>query len=155
MGVVDYQGEHFTLVGAQQRPIPTRRIPITIGGTGKRTLGLVRDHADWWNVPVHQLDKLDTMCSQAGTARVSTQIPVCLIADESERAAAVETVERRFRRTPMATNLVVGTADQLAEHFTCQRARGIERFYGWFVDFAPVPTLQRFAEVVAAVGTRT
>jgi alkanesulfonate monooxygenase SsuD/methylene tetrahydromethanopterin reductase-like flavin-dependent oxidoreductase (luciferase family) len=26
--------------------------------------------------------------------------------------------------------------------------RGVERFYVWFADFAPVPTLERFAEVI-------
>src|SRR5262245_38259626 len=55
--VIDHHGLHFTLVGAQQRPAPTRRIPITIGGTGKRTLALVRDYADWWNVPLDQLHR--------------------------------------------------------------------------------------------------
>ena len=37
------------------------QIPIVIGGTGKRTMGLVAAHADWWNVPIHQLDRLDEM----------------------------------------------------------------------------------------------
>ena len=57
--VVDHEGEHFTLAGAQQRPTPTRPLPVTIGGVGKRTLGLVREHADWWNVPMHELHRLD------------------------------------------------------------------------------------------------
>ena len=26
--------------------------------------------------------------------------------------------------------------------------RGVERFYVWFADFAPVATLERFAEVI-------
>lgn len=52
----------------------------------------------------------------------------------------------------MATNLVIGTAAELAEHFTSQRSQGIERFYVWFVDFAPVASLHRFSEVIAAVG---
>ena len=65
--VVDHDGDHFRLVGAQQRPVPTRPIPITIGGVGARTLALVRDHADWWNVPVHELDRLDDLRDRAGT----------------------------------------------------------------------------------------
>jgi alkanesulfonate monooxygenase SsuD/methylene tetrahydromethanopterin reductase-like flavin-dependent oxidoreductase (luciferase family) len=147
---VDHRGEHFTLVGAQQRPVPTRHIPITIGGTGKRTLALVRQHADWWNVPVHQLEDLDRVRDQAGGTRVSTQVTVCLLRDERERAALTEMVERRFAGTPMARHMVVGTAPELVEHFATQQARGIERFYVWFADFAPVETLQRFSEVIAA-----
>jgi DNA-binding MarR family transcriptional regulator len=38
----DYRGEYFTLVGAQQRPTPTRHIPVTVGGIGKRTPEMAR-----------------------------------------------------------------------------------------------------------------
>ena len=37
-GVVDHAGEHFTLTGAQQRPVPTRPIPITVGGVGRNAV---------------------------------------------------------------------------------------------------------------------
>src|SRR5512139_3809066 len=30
--VVDHHGEHVTLTGAQQRPVPIRPIPVTVGG---------------------------------------------------------------------------------------------------------------------------
>ncbi|HEX6422496.1 MAG TPA: LLM class flavin-dependent oxidoreductase [Acidimicrobiales bacterium] len=148
--VVDHRGEHFTLDGAQQRPVPTRRIPVTIGGTGKGTLALVRRHADWWNVPVHQLDRLDAVRDQAGGARVSVQAAVCLLGGEEERPAVTETVERRFRGTPMGRHMVVGTAPQLVEHFAGLRRKGVERVHVWFADFAPVETLQRFSAVTAA-----
>src|SRR5690348_8330049 len=42
---MDFEGEYFTLKNAQQRPVPLDRIPITIGGVGKRTRALVREHA--------------------------------------------------------------------------------------------------------------
>jgi alkanesulfonate monooxygenase SsuD/methylene tetrahydromethanopterin reductase-like flavin-dependent oxidoreductase (luciferase family) len=149
---VDHEGEHFTLVAAQQRPVPTRPIPITVGGVGTRTLALVREHADWWNVPVHRLDDLDRLREQAGDARVSVQVPVALLGDERERSAVTEVVQRRFGRRPMGGRLVVGTAPELAEHFAAQRARGVERFYAWFIaDFAPVETLHAFADVIRAV----
>lgn len=149
---VDHEGEHFTLAAAQQRPVPTRPIPITIGGVGKRTLALVREHADWWNVPVHRLGDLDRLRERAGDARVSVQVPVALLGDESERSAVTELVARRFGSPPMGGRLVVGTAPQLTEHFAAERARGVERFSLWFIaDFAPVETLQGFAEVIRAV----
>ncbi|HET6949172.1 MAG TPA: LLM class flavin-dependent oxidoreductase [Acidimicrobiales bacterium] len=150
--VVDHRGEHFTLVGAQQRPVPTRHIPITIGGTGKRTTALVHRYADWWNVPIHQLGVVDGLRERAGDVRLSTQATVCLLGDESERAAATATIERRFRATPMRRHMVVGTVPEVVDHFAAQRARGVERVYVWFADFAPVETLQRFAAVVAALG---
>jgi alkanesulfonate monooxygenase SsuD/methylene tetrahydromethanopterin reductase-like flavin-dependent oxidoreductase (luciferase family) len=150
--VVDHQGEHFTLARAQQRPVPTRLIPITIGGTGPKTLALVRRYADWCNVPIHQLDNLDRVRSEAGDARVSTQVMVCLLAREADRAASAELVERRFGSTPMGQTMVMGTTAELVEHFEAERQRGVERFYVWFADFAPVETIAAFAAVVGAVG---
>jgi alkanesulfonate monooxygenase SsuD/methylene tetrahydromethanopterin reductase-like flavin-dependent oxidoreductase (luciferase family) len=149
--VVDHEGEHFTLVGAQQRPVPTRPIPITIGGVGKRTLALVREHADWWNVPIHELDKVDERREQAGDARVSIQQTVAIVADETERAEVSALADRRFGGTLLRRNMVIGTAPELAEHVAGLEARGVERFYAWFADFAPAPTLERFAEVVDRV----
>jgi alkanesulfonate monooxygenase SsuD/methylene tetrahydromethanopterin reductase-like flavin-dependent oxidoreductase (luciferase family) len=143
---VDYDGEWFHLRGAQQRPVPSRRIPIVIGGTGTRTLALVRGHADWWNVPIHQLHRIDDRKDLAGDARVSVQIMVALVPDESERDAVTATVRRRFP-TGMGSTVVIGTPDELAEHFAGLRARGVERFYVWFTDFAPPDTLRRFGEI--------
>jgi alkanesulfonate monooxygenase SsuD/methylene tetrahydromethanopterin reductase-like flavin-dependent oxidoreductase (luciferase family) len=145
---VHHEGHHFTLVGAQQRPIPTRRIPITIGGTGVRTLALVRDYADWWNVPLHQLDRLDERRSQAGDTRVSMQQMVALVPSESERAEVHATAMRRFG----GMGPVIGTEPELVDHFLALTARGVERFYVWFADFAPVKTVERFAGVIAAAG---
>ncbi len=151
--VVDHDGEHFRLVGAQQRPVPTRPIPITVGGVGRRTLGLVREYADWWNVPVHELHRLDELRADAGTARVSVQLMVALAPSEAELPAVRERMQRRFGSTGLGDTLVVGTAADLTEHVAQLHDRGVERFYMWFADFAPVETLHRFAEVIASVGS--
>lgn len=37
--------------GIIQEPRPEQRIPLVLGGTGKKTMELVRKYADWWNVP--------------------------------------------------------------------------------------------------------
>jgi len=148
--VVDFAGEHFVLAGAQQRPLPTRRIPITIGGTGKRTLALVREYADWWNVPLHQLDRLDDRREQAGDARVSVQQMVALVRSEADRDDVTAKAMRRFG----GMRPVIGTADQLEDHFARLHERGVERFYVWFADFAPVPTLHAFAEIIGGATPR-
>lgn len=149
---VDFQGEHFTLAGARQLPVPTRPIPVTIGGVGPRTLALVREHADWWNLPIHELDRLDELRGQVGDARVSTQSMVALVPDEASREAVTDLARRRFGRGAMGRNLAIGTVEELAEHFEGLAARGVERFHVWFADFAPAETLHRFADVVARVG---
>ncbi len=147
---VTYDGTFFQLRDAQQRPTPTGRIPIVVGGVGKRTLALVRTHADWWNVPMHEIDRLDDRKELAGDARVSVQTMVALVPSESEREAVTATVARRFGTVGMGRSVVVGTADELADHFAKLGARGVERHYVWFADFAPPETLRGFAEVIAA-----
>jgi alkanesulfonate monooxygenase SsuD/methylene tetrahydromethanopterin reductase-like flavin-dependent oxidoreductase (luciferase family) len=149
--VVDHHGEHFTLVGAQQLPTPTGPIPITIGGVGKRTLALVREHAEWWNLPIHELERLDELRGQVGDARVSVQAMVALVPDEASRDDVTALARRRFGMGAMGRNLAIGTAGELAEHFGALADRGVERFHVWFADFAPVETLERFADVIAEV----
>ena len=147
--VVDYQGEYFTLAGAQQRPTPTRHIPVTVGGVGKRTVEIARAHADWLNVPIHHLDRLDELRDRAGDVRVSTQPMVALLPDEAHRDQVTALVRRRFGAGAMGRNLVIGTVPDCISYFQGMHSRGVERFYVWFADFAPVPTLEHFAEVIA------
>ena len=143
----DYDGEYFRLEGAQQAPVPRANIPIVIGGTGKRTMGLVAAHADWWNVPIHQLDRLDEMRAAAGDARVSVQQMFAFVPQGVDRAEIEEPARRRFRYQ----SLVIGGRDELLDHFSAMRERGVERFYVWFADFAPPETLEAFgAEVISS-----
>jgi alkanesulfonate monooxygenase SsuD/methylene tetrahydromethanopterin reductase-like flavin-dependent oxidoreductase (luciferase family) len=149
---VTHDGRFFRLRSAQQRPVPTRRIPIVVGGVGERTLEVVRAHADWWNVPIHAFDRLDDLKGSVGGARVSAQVMVALVPSEADRAAVTELVARRFGGSIMGDAAVVGTTDELVEHFVALRARGVERFYIWFTDFAPPESLARFGEVIDVVG---
>ena len=70
---VAYHGEFHQLSGAAQAPGPLGRIPVVIGGAGPATLALVREFADWWNVQVTQLHRLEQAREQVGGARVSVQ----------------------------------------------------------------------------------
>jgi alkanesulfonate monooxygenase SsuD/methylene tetrahydromethanopterin reductase-like flavin-dependent oxidoreductase (luciferase family) len=149
---VDHHGEHFTLKGARQRPVPHPKIPITIGGVGRRTLELVRAHADWWNIPINELDRLEERRSQAGGARVSVQTMVALVPEERDRAAVTALVERRFGSSRIGQGVVIGTAPELTAYFRRLHAEGIDRFYVWFADFAPIATLGGFSDIIAATA---
>ena len=147
---LDYEGEWFQLVAARQMPTPLGQIPVVIGGTGPKTMALVAEHADWWNVPVHQLDRLDEMRDRAGDARVSIQRMYTFApegvrprGDRGDRPEAVRVLE------PWSSV----EADEMLDHFHAMQEQGVERFYVWFTDFAPTATLEAFgAEVISSSG---
>jgi alkanesulfonate monooxygenase SsuD/methylene tetrahydromethanopterin reductase-like flavin-dependent oxidoreductase (luciferase family) len=143
---VDYDGEFFRLRGVQQAPTPLGAIPLVIGGAGPMTMKLVAAHADWWNVHIGILDRLDEMRPRAGKARVSVQQMVAFVPSEDRRAEITETATRRFG----TRGVVVGDSGQLVDYFEALRGRGIERVYAWFCDFAQPVTLAAFGESVIA-----
>ncbi len=144
----DYDGEFFHVEGARQQPVPLTRIPIVIGGAGKRTMELVAEHADWWNLQIDKVGRLDELRASAGNARVSTQQMVAYVPSESEREKITETARRRF---PWGEGLVVGNGRELVDYYAATHERGVDRFYVWFADFAAPATLETFgAEVISA-----
>ena len=67
----------------------------------------------------------------------------------ADRAEIEEPARRRFG----FNNLVVGGRNELVDHFSAMRERGVERFYVWFADFAAPATLEAFgAEVISSFG---
>ncbi len=144
--IVSYEGEHHTLVDAQQAPGPEHHIPIVIGGAGPRTLDLVARFADWWNLPIHKLDQFDELREKAGNARPSLQERVTFVPEGGDRDEIIGTALRRFSDTGHAK----GNAEELIEHFAARQAAGIERTYVWTSDFANPDTLQEFGETVIA-----
>ena len=68
----DFDGTHVQLRGAfcNPKPVQRPRPPILIGGRGERTLRVVADHADVWNLPGGDIDDavqrsalLDRLCT--------------------------------------------------------------------------------------------
>lgn len=129
-----------------QVPRPSHPIPLVLGGTGKRMMELVRSHADWWNVPSHQLDRLPALLPTVGTARVSLQQMVGFVGRDADRTAVTERSTRLFGH--LGDGLVCGDAAELNAHFAGLSALGVERFYVWFADFAAPQTISEFAETV-------
>ncbi len=148
---LDYEGEHFSLHGAEQQPGPLGKIPITIGGAGRGTMRLVARFADWWTVHIGIVDKLEEMRPYSGDARCSVQVQVAFVPPSGSREAIAQAAHRRFgRRIP-----IVGTADELVDSFGSLSERGVERVYVWFCDFAPPETLAAFGETVIGQLGRT
>ena len=143
---VDFDGEHHSLHAAQQNPPPLDTIPIVIGGAGPRTLDLVERFADWWNCPLHRLDRFDEMRERTGSARVSIQERVTLVPDGGNRDEIVTTAIRRFGDV----GHVSGSAAELVDHYGRRADQGIERIYVWTTDFANPENLAEFGGTVIA-----
>lgn len=129
-----------------QKPAPSHRIPLVLGGTGKKTMELVRQYAEWWNIPSHQLDRLPRLLPTVGSARVSLQQMVGFVGKGADRQSVTETSTRRFGY--LGQGLICGDAAELREHFAGLTEQAVERFYVWFADFAAPDTLTEFAETV-------
>jgi alkanesulfonate monooxygenase SsuD/methylene tetrahydromethanopterin reductase-like flavin-dependent oxidoreductase (luciferase family) len=145
--VVDYDGRFHRMQAARQEPRPLHRIPILIGGIGPKTLALVRDFADWWNVHVGHIHRIEELRPQVGDARVSIQQTVSLIRRDADREAATALAKKRFGWS----RPLIGTASELVDHFGVLAERGVERVYTWFCDFALPETLAEFGDDV--IGT--
>jgi alkanesulfonate monooxygenase SsuD/methylene tetrahydromethanopterin reductase-like flavin-dependent oxidoreductase (luciferase family) len=145
---VDYAGEFFTLKGARQQPVPLDHIPILIGGAGRRTMELVAAHADVWNLPAHELPRLDALRLDAGTAKVSVQQLIALVPSEAARRDVTDAAVRRF--SWMGDGLLIGDPEEITAHLAELRSRGVERIYAWFADFAVPETLALFGTRVIA-----
>ncbi len=148
---VDFHGTYHHLKGIDEQPTPLARIPIVIGGTGPKTMALVAEYADWWNVPGHQLDRLEARRAMAGSARISIQEHITVVPDDDTADEIVDLARRRFGhgRWPVGA---VGGPETLTEHYARMADRGVERVYAWFTDFAVPATLERFATVIAALA---
>lgn len=143
---VSFDGRYFTMSRARQLPVPSHPIPILLGGTGPRMMELVSEFAQWWNVPLHQADRLESMRPRAGSARVSVQQMVTFIADPARREEVEAVAARRFGW--MGGSRVVGSGEELLGHFSALRSSGVKRVYTWFSDFAALETLAAFGEQI-------
>ncbi len=146
---VTFEGRYHHLTNARQVPGPLARIPIIVGGGGPKTLALVRDFADWANLDVRHLDKLEgdglaKVRDQIGSARISSQEMVAFVPRGGDRAAIADAATKRFGHS----RPVIGTSAELIDHFARRAERGVERTYVWFCDFGKPETLTEFGEEV-------
>ena len=141
---LDLDGTHINVHGPPLQPPPLGRLPIVIGGAGPKTLGLA-EFADWWNLPIYALHRLEEVRDLVGVP-LSTQQMVALVRPDQDRAEVEGTATRRFgNMTP-----VVGSASELVDHYGPLIERGVRRFYVWMADFGDPATLAEFGSEVIA-----
>jgi alkanesulfonate monooxygenase SsuD/methylene tetrahydromethanopterin reductase-like flavin-dependent oxidoreductase (luciferase family) len=141
-----YWGDSADEVDAVQLPKRTHPIPLVLGGSGRRMMELVRNHADWWNLQANRIDRLAKLAPDAGSARVSVQHMIGFVRSGSDPNTVREVSTRRFGT--LGSGLVCGNADELIGYFAGLAAQRVERFYVWFADFAVPDSLREFGESV-------
>lgn len=131
-----------------QVPTPSQPIPIVLGGVGPRMLGLVREYADWWNLPATHVHKLPELLPSIGSARASVQQMVGFARRGQDVAEVSAKAQKRFGH--LGSGLVSGDAAALIDHFRGLEEQGAQRFYVWFADFAAPESIAEFGETVLA-----
>lgn len=122
---------------AVQGPVQGQgRVPLFVGGASERTLGLVREHADWWNCPAMERHRLAQLVPQVGRARISVNYSIA-IAD----------------RPGDGSYPLVGPADHIARVMCEDRKLGVDHFIVQLTDPAAthVAVEQFMAEIAPIV----
>ncbi len=167
---VTHSGDFYGAKAAVCEPVTVQQPwpAICIGGGGeKRTLRIVAEHADTWNIPAvapeeyaHKLQVLRGHCEAVGRdyseieKTIETRI---LIADgEASTDRLVDwylywqrTAEQKMDdREEVARNLramyVIGTPDQCVEKLQSYVDAGVQHFYMYFLDYPSEQGMERF-----------
>lgn len=156
---VTYRGQHHVVEEAVCVPVPHPPPPIMIGGVGeKRTLPMVAQHADWWNIPgapvevvMQKSAVLARHCAARGRNPADirrTWMGVVSIAPTSAQAQA------QLAGYPIweGDQALVGTPEAIIQQIERYVAAGISLFILSFVDEPEMRGLHLFREAVILRG---
>jgi alkanesulfonate monooxygenase SsuD/methylene tetrahydromethanopterin reductase-like flavin-dependent oxidoreductase (luciferase family) len=159
-GTKPYRGEHVQLPETTCYPRPVSPIPVIVGGSGNRTLGIAARLGDGCNLPSElavldaKLAVLRQHCQQAGRDPADVAVTVLdipVIGRDREHAAAI--VERLRGRTSAAAFARRHHAGVAADHIGRYRLlaeRGVGTVFVSLPDLAGPDDLDRLAPVVSA-----
>jgi alkanesulfonate monooxygenase SsuD/methylene tetrahydromethanopterin reductase-like flavin-dependent oxidoreductase (luciferase family) len=130
---VSFTGRWFRLDEVRCRPATVQQLPpLHLAGVGpRRTLPLVRAHADWWNIPATHNDRVAELRPLAPDVRLSVQHLVGVV-NGRRTAEGLEGFARR--RLAAWGPPTVGTPGELVQRFAEQREAGAEMFVVHLID---------------------
>lgn len=149
-----YQGRYYRIDNAYAEPRPDPIPPLLIGGGGeRRTLRLVAQYADWWNIPggtaanyAHKLNVLRAHCAAVG--RNYDDIVKTWSAEAIALAPSEAAAHDIAAASPYNRDAIIGTPDQVAEQLRAFVDLGVEYLIVRLVDFPATTGIELFAQEV-------
>lgn len=156
----DFTGTHYRLADSPALPKPAHKIPVLVGGTGrKRTPALAARFADEFNLPFQQVDdavevlaRVDAACAEIGRdpAEIirSAALVACVGRDDAEVARRADAIGREVDE--LRRNGLAGTPDEVVDRLEAWREKtGISRVYLQVLDLADLDHVELVAAAVA------
>ena len=153
-GRIDFAGRYYAARECELRPRGPRPQgpPILIGSSGERMLRLVARHADIWNVffsstgnapagisPLR--DKVDAACRDIGRDPATLERSAAVLVHFDLPGAVGH---------PQVTNLLSGTAEQIAEGLRAYQGEGVTHLM-IYLDPQTLAGIEAFAPVLERV----
>jgi alkanesulfonate monooxygenase SsuD/methylene tetrahydromethanopterin reductase-like flavin-dependent oxidoreductase (luciferase family) len=162
--VTSEPGGHYAFDQLRIHPLPVQRhLPIMIGGAGERkTLRIVAQHADIWNVfgtpetVAHKDEVLRAHCAEVGRDEATIERTLgckVTIRSTSEEAERVRLATLEHNRTPMSrvegdVSFWTGTPEQIAETMASYTRVGFNTFIAELAAPYDDETMERFIKEV-------
>ena len=149
-----YAGKHYRIDNAYCAPRPDPIPPLLIGGGGEqRTLRLVAQYADWWNIPggtasnyAHKLDVLRQHCTAVD--RDYDSILKTWSAESIALAPTEAEAQRIAAASPYDNGRIVGTPAQVVEQLQAFIDLGVDYLIVRLVDFPNTAGIDLFVQEV-------
>jgi alkanesulfonate monooxygenase SsuD/methylene tetrahydromethanopterin reductase-like flavin-dependent oxidoreductase (luciferase family) len=156
-----FKGRYYEIVDGLCEPKPVQEpLPILVGGSGDRMLGITARWADSWNTwgqPDHIAERsamLTRSCELVGRdpdAIARTAQALVFMADEGPDAAGIAKIERLVERSPMPA--IGGTAERLRDVVAAYAQAGLDELIvpdrSLGMGTAKLERMDRFIEEVA------
>jgi alkanesulfonate monooxygenase SsuD/methylene tetrahydromethanopterin reductase-like flavin-dependent oxidoreductase (luciferase family) len=161
-GTKEYRGERVQLPETTCYPRPVAPVPVIVGGTGARTLGIAARLGDGCNVPSDlsaldgRLALLRQQCQQADRDPADVRITVLDVPvigrDRANAAAIVETLRGRVSAAAFARQHHAGVAADHVGRYRILAERGVQTVFLSLPDLTGPEDLARLAPVIGAFG---
>jgi alkanesulfonate monooxygenase SsuD/methylene tetrahydromethanopterin reductase-like flavin-dependent oxidoreductase (luciferase family)/predicted kinase len=159
-GTKAYEGVRVKLPETTCYPRPAGSIPIVVGGSGDRTLGIAARLADGCNLPARmdvldgKLPKLRSACKEAGRDPAEVEITVLDVPvigrDREDTGALVEQLRGRTSAAAFARAHHAGTALDHIGRYRQLAERGVRTVFVSLPDLAGPEEVMKLVPVAAA-----